>query len=186
MNTKFEILKLTQMSLFIAIALCLMLLIRIPLIPSAPYLIYDLADIVIIISNFIFGTIPAITISLIVYLIEAFSLTADTWIGFTMDFVFSSIVILVLSAFKVPKKNLFMNIIAIIIATLSTTLAMIPLNYIFQTKFYSIPDEVICGIIFTVIIPFNMIKSMLNCSIAIFTFDFIKPVLTKIKIHNKK
>ncbi len=181
MNTKNKLIMLTQMSILIALAFSLLVLVRIPIIPTAPYLIYDMADVVIIISSFMFGTIPAIAMSSVLYLIEALFLTPDSWIGFIMEFTSSSIVVIMLSLFKVSEKKISIKILAIFTATIVTTIVMIPLNYVFQTEFYGIPYEVIWNVILVAVIPFNIIKVVLNCSVSLLMFKLIKPLLINIK-----
>lgn len=64
-------------------------------------------------------------------------------------------------------------IIALVVSSIAMTLVMIPLNLIFTTKFMNVPVDVVKTMLVPVIIPFNLIKAILNSALTVFVY---KPV----------
>ena len=96
MNKK--ILRTVQLAMLTAISIVLLYLIRMPLIPSAPFLEYDMADVPVLIASLLFGPASGMLTLLAVCLIQALTVSAiNGWIGFVMHFVASSALLLVAS-----------------------------------------------------------------------------------------
>lgn len=177
--------KLAQLSLLTAIAIILLMLIRIPIIPAAPFLVYDMADVPIIIGTLMYGTIPGIAILLAVSLIQAFLLSGDGIVGLIMHFCSSGALILCIGLAdkyignKIHKKHILHIVIGMILGTIAMTLVMIPMNYIFTVNFYGVPKEMLDSLILPAIVPFNLIKGTVNCALAGTIYKLLKPFLNK-------
>ncbi|HEY8349549.1 MAG TPA: ECF transporter S component, partial [Clostridia bacterium] len=76
--------KMTTIAVLSALSIVLMLFIRFPILPAAPYLIYEPADVPILIGGFLFGPAAGIIITAIVCVIQAFALSPDGWVGLVM------------------------------------------------------------------------------------------------------
>ena len=81
--------KLTYMGLLAAVSVVLILLINIPIFPSASYLKYDMADVPILLATFLLGPAAGLEILFVVSAIQAFFLGGDGLVGLIMHFVAS-------------------------------------------------------------------------------------------------
>jgi Txe/YoeB family toxin of toxin-antitoxin system len=109
MNSRLN--KMVKIAVLSALAIVLMLLLRFPLIPSAPYMEYDPADIPVLIGGFMFGPISGLIITLIVSFIQAVSVSASSgWIGFVMHVIATGTYVLVSSFIYKRINELIKNI----------------------------------------------------------------------------
>ena len=106
--------------LFAAISIVLIMIVRIPLFPSASWLEYDLADIPILLVGYIVHPIAGFFVLLVAAFIQAFTVSAQSgWIGLLMHLISSGALVLV-SCFSfllikklVNKYQFFLSIILV-------------------------------------------------------------------------
>ncbi len=168
-------LTLARIAIFTAVSLILLLFIRFPIMPAAPYLIYDMADVPIILACYILGTLPATTILFVVCVLQSIFFSVDGWFGLIMHFVSSGILILAIGLLKKYSINKVLKIFFGIIALVLSTFTMAVFNYIFQPIFYGTPKEILNIIIITAVIPFNILKFTANYLISFLILKFVKP-----------
>ncbi len=171
--------KMTTMAILSAMSIVLMLLIRIPILPAAPYLIYEPADIPIFVGTFIFGPLSGLVMTIVVSVIQAFALSTDGWVGLVMH-VAATGAFVITAGLIYKKYNKFAGAIAALVAgTLVMTLVMIPVNLIIQPNFYGTPIEVVKSLIVPVIIPFNLIKAGVNSLWTLLVYKTISKLVKK-------
>lgn len=152
------------MGLLAAISIVLVLLLRIPLFPSHPYLEYDMADVPVLLGAYLLGPGPGMIILCVVSVIQAFFLGGNGIIGMTMHICASGVLLLTAAlVYRALGKSTKAMIISLIAGTLAMALVMIPLNLIFTVHFLGTPREAVIALLPTVIVPFNLIKAGLNC-----------------------
>lgn len=79
--------KLVKLALLCAMSLVLMYVVRFPLIPSLPFLEYDMADVPILIGAFMFGPLEGLLLTAVVSLLQALTVSAGSgWVGCAMHF----------------------------------------------------------------------------------------------------
>lgn len=169
-NSRKSILKMVQMAMLIAISLVLMMLIRFPIFPSAPFLQYDMADVPVLIGTMLFGPLSGLLILLIEAFLQAFLLAGDGWVGFLMHFFAQGVMVLIAGSLYKKWPNVRGLIVGLILGTLGATLMMVPLNYIFTVNFYGVPLEALNDLMLPAVIPFNLIKMGVNCLITAIVF----------------
>lgn len=165
-NTRKRILKMVQMAMLIAISLVLMMLIRFPIFPAAPFLQYDMADVPVLIGTLLFGPLSGLLILLIEAFLQAFLLAGDGWVGFLMHFFAQGVMVLIVGAIYKKWHNIRGLVVGLVLGTLGATAMMVPLNYIFTVHFYGVPLEALNDLMLPAVIPFNLIKMGVNCLIA--------------------
>lgn len=165
-NTRNRILKMVQMAMLIAISLVLMMLIRFPIFPAAPFLQYDMADVPVLIGTLLFGPLSGLLILLIEAFLQAFLLAGDGWVGFLMHFFAQGVMVLIVGAIYKKWNNIRGLVVGLVLGTLGATAMMVPLNYIFTVNFYGVPLEALNDLMLPAVIPFNLIKMGVNCLIA--------------------
>lgn len=127
-------LRLAQMAMLVAISSVLVFA-CFPIIPAAPHLKYDMANVPVLLAAFTLGTPSGLLVLTLAAAIQAFVLGHDGPIGFIMHMMASGTMVLVATsvcrALGGEKKG---RIIGLAASCLAITLVMIPLNFIFTPK----------------------------------------------------
>lgn len=103
-NSRQNLRKITVMAMLAAVAVVSVYFIKFPLLPSAPFLEYDIADVPVLIGTMLFGPSAGLVILLITSAIQAFTVSSSSHIiGFIMHFCASGV--LVIAAGLMYKKS---------------------------------------------------------------------------------
>ena len=173
-----KIKKMTTIGMLCAIAYVLMLTIRIPVVL---FLKYEPKDVIISTGGFLMGPMAAFTISFVVSLIEMIT-TSDTGIiGFFMNVLSSCAFACTASLVYKKAKNLKGAVAGLITGTFVMIAVMLLWNYLITPLYMKIPREQVAPLIFSAILPFNILKGSLNAAI---TFLIYKPVVKAIRRTN--
>lgn len=165
-------------SVFSALSLILILMINLPLIPSAPFLKYDPGDIPIVIAGLLLGLYPAILISFIVCFIQSIFISSDGGIiGMFMHFVATATFSSSIAFFYGIIKNKYRLILSLLIGSISMVIAMVLLNIVFTPIFLGLPIELIYKMLIPIIIPFNVLKVCINSFLIFVIFSPLKRYL---------
>ena len=169
--------RLTQMALLAAISIVMIIFIRIIFFPVAPFLVYDIADVPILLGAFLLGPAAGMIVLFVVCFVQAFPLGGSGIFGFIMHFVASGTLILVASyIWKLFKCNTRGMIIGLAAGTVAMIAITIPLNLVVM-PLYGAPIQVVKEWMIPVIIPFNLIKAGLNSVIFFFVYQSLKRIL---------
>lgn len=162
-----------------AISIVLVALIHFPLIPAAPFLEYDPADIPILIGTFAFGPIAGVLLTVVVSVIQGVTVSAgSSWIGIVMHVFATGFCAFVAGSIYQRNKTRKSAAIALVAGALVQTVMMVIMNMIFTPLFMGAPLSTVISMLVPVIIPFNLIKAGINCAI---TFVLYKSVSHLIK-----
>ena len=131
--------KIVRLTMLSALSVLFMLLIRFPIIPTAPFLEFEPGDVPALIATFFYGPGAGFMVTLVVSLIQAFTVSAGSgWIGALMHLIATGSMVIV-AGYIYKKIHTFKGaIIALVAGSISMTLIMIPLNLIFTTKFMNV------------------------------------------------
>jgi riboflavin transporter FmnP len=170
LNTK----QLARMGVLSALSLVLMFLVRFPIIPAAPFLEYEPADVPILIAAFLYGPVPGFVMTVVVSLIQAMTVSvASGWIGALMH-VISTGAFAIAAGLIYKKKHTFKGaILGLSVGALISTSLMVGLNLIFTPIFMRVPVEVVKDMLVPAIIPFNLLKGLMNSALVCLVY---KPV----------
>lgn len=171
--------KMATIAVLSALSIVLMLLIRFPILPAAPYLIYEPADVPVLIGGFLFGPLAGIVITVIVSVIQAFALSTDGWVGLVMHVAATGALVVTASLIYKRYHKFSGAVIALVAGTLAMTLVMVPVNLIIQPNFYGVPIDVVKSLLFPAIIPFNLIKAGINSILTIIVYKRISLFVKK-------
>ncbi|MGI6668388.1 MAG: ECF transporter S component [Acetivibrionales bacterium] len=176
---KFGVKKLATMAVLSALSIALMLLIKFPLIPAAPYLIYEPADVPIFIGAFLFGPMAGLLITVVVSAIQA-SMSPDGWVGFVMHVLATGTFVVLAGLIYRKLHNIKGAIIALVSGTIAMTLIMIPANLVIQTLFRDMEFAAVAKLLIPVIIPFNLLKAGLNSIITFVVYKRISNIFHRL------
>ena len=140
--------KLTTLAMLAALAIVLVALIHFPLVPAAPFLEYDPADIPIFIGTFLFGPAAGLALTAVVCVIQGVTVSAASGpIGIIMHFLATG--------------------------TLAMTAVMCVCNLVFTPLFMGSPVGEVVKLLLPAIIPFNLAKAAIN---SVITYLVYKPI----------
>lgn len=171
-------LRLTQLGMLSALAIILGLF-KFPILPAAPYLEFDFADVPILIGALMFGGLPGLAILFVVSSIQAFLMGGNGWIGFLMHFIASGTLVVVTSAIYRKSGSIGRLIAALAVGSLAMTAIMIPLNYIFTPLLFGCDRSFVTSVLVPAIIPFNLIKAGGNSILASALYRALTVILKK-------
>lgn len=175
-----KVVKTAIMAMLTALSIVLVYVIHFPLIPAAPFLEYDAADVPVLIGAMLLGPVSGLLTLLAVCLIQALTVSAASgWIGFMMHFIASSVFVLVSSIIYKRKKTVKSLILGLVAGSLAMTVVMIPLNLIFTGIFMGAGTQTVVGMLIPAIIPFNLLKAGINSAITFAVFTPISGILKK-------
>lgn len=170
--------KLVILAMLAALSIVLVAIIKFPLFHS--FLIYEPGDVPVLIGTFIFGPLSGFILLLIEAFIQAVTVSQEGgWIGFVMHVVATSFLLLPAGIIYKKINNIKGAIIGLLVGIISMTLIMIPFNLVFYPMFTGVPVQAMKAIIFSAIIPFNLVKAGINSVITFAVYKSIGKVLRK-------
>lgn len=171
---KLDVNKLVKLAMLAALSIMLMMLIRFPVIPAAPFLEYEPGDVPALIGAFIYGPAAGFMITAVVSLVQAITVSAGSgWIGALMHVIATGTMVVVAGSIYKRMHTLKGAILALAAGSICMTLVMIPLNLVMTTMFLNVPYEAVKAMIIPAIIPFNLIKAVANSALTVLVY---KPV----------
>lgn len=158
--------KLTTMGLLAAVSVILVYLVHFPILPAAPFLEYDPADIPIFIGTFLFGPMSGFLLTVVVSAVQGLTVSASSGIIGIMMHIFATGSFALVAGFiyrcRRTKKSAAIALLAGVLVMVAT---MCVWNVIFTPIFSGMPRQAVISMLPTVIIPFNLIKSGVNAAI---------------------
>lgn len=174
LKEQFSTKNLAILGMLTAMAYIVTVFVRIPLMPTAPFLNYDIKDVIIAIGGFLFGPVSALILSAAVSALEFITVSDTGIIGLIMNILSTlSFVIPASLMYSIRRKKSF-AVTGLIIGVLFMTGMMVLWNYFITPLYMKISREAVCAMLPTVFLPFNLIKGTLN---AIFTIIIYKPLV---------
>ena len=164
-------------ALLVAVGVVINLLIRIPLFPWAPFLEYSPADVPVLLGTFALGPVFGGLIGLSRALI-AISFGTGGMVGAVMDSATIVTLAVVAGLIYSQMKTRKGAVMALVGGSLAMVAVAIALNYFWALPVYlGIPREQIAGLIWTAILPFNLVKATLNALIVFFLYKPLSHIL---------
>jgi len=146
------------------------------------FLSFDVKDAIIMVASMIYGPLVGIAISLLVSLIEMFTISSTQFWGFLMNFIstaaFAAIGSSIYKYAPGIKKTMSGAVIGLFASVLSTTALMVVLNLVITPIYTGMPVSAIVSMIIPLLLPFNALKSLINASVVLIIY---KPISTALK-----
>lgn len=170
-----RLIRLCQAALLAALSIVVVYLVHFPLIPAAPWLEYDMADVPILLATLLFGPLWGLAILAVVCLIQAFMLGGSGWVGCVMHFISSGALVLIVGWLYRREHRFWHMILGMVLGVVAVVALMIPLNLTMTVYFNGVPFEAVKQMIVPVIIPFNLLKAGINCVLTAVLFKALTP-----------
>ncbi len=178
--------RLTTLGMLAAVSLALVFF-NFPLFPAAPFLKFDFADTPILISSILFGPLSSLAVLFVVSVIQAFLLGGDSYLGCIMHFVASGAMVVIAGLVCRKKATIGRLTTGLLLGALSMTALMVPMNYLITPLYFGghTPENLglISSLMIPAIIPFNLIKSTVNCLLAFIIFKALSPLFSRLNIN---
>lgn len=146
--------------------------------PLVLFLKYDPKDIVIVIGGFIWGPMTAFFVSLVVSLIEMFTISDTGIFGLIMNVLSSCTFACTAAAIYKKKRTMAGAVQGLVTGWLLTVMVMMLWNYLITPFYMGYPREAVVKLLLPAFLPFNLIKGGLNTA---FTLLLYKPVVNGLR-----
>lgn len=167
--------KICVLAVLAALSYVLMLVGRIPVVA---FLKYDPKDVIITFAGFLYGPFSAFVVSLVVSLIEMFTVSDTGIIGFAMN-VLSSCAFSCTAALIYRKKHTLSGaVLGVSLGTVLMVIIMLLWNYILTPLYMDTSREYVASILPTVFLPFNLLKGALNAALSLLLY---RPLVTGLR-----
>ena len=167
--------RLVALAMFSAIAFLLAAFARVPVVL---FLRYDPKDVVMTIAGFIYGPMAALAVAVVVSTVQMFTVSQTGIWGWVMNVIGSAA--FCCTAAYIYKKNRTMTgaVIGLIAAFFVATAIMMLWNYfILPIYMPGVTREAVMPILFTAILPFNLISNGLNAAFTFILYNYVKKAL---------
>ena len=173
--------KLTTMAMLTAISIVLVAFVHFPLLPAAPWMEYDPADIPIFIGTFMFGPAAGLGLTAVVAIIQGTTVSAGSgWIGIVMHFLATGTFALLAGTIYRRRHTRGGAALALLAGVLAMTAVMVGCNLIFTPIFMGTPIDAVIPMLLPVIVPFNLVKAGINAAV---TYLVYKPVARLVRFE---
>ena len=172
--------QLTQMAMLAAISIVLVFFIRLPILPTAPFLEYTPGDVPLMMGAFLYGPGAGLVLTVVVAIIQGMTVSAHSGpIGVIMNILSTGSFVLVAGLIYRRKRDAKTAVVAMLAGIAATTASMIGWNLIFTPIFMGVPREVVAAMVLPVFLPFNVIRAGVNSVITFVTWRAVGRLLTK-------
>lgn len=146
------------------------------------FLSCDIKDAVIVIASFIFGPLSGFIVTVLVSVLEFFTISQTGVIGMVMNIISTTFFVVPAAIIYKYKKTLPSALIGLIVGTLIMTASMLLWNYVFTPLYMGVPREAVVSMLPTVFLPFNLIKGGINLTLALILYKPLVTVLRKTRL----
>lgn len=165
------------MAMLTAVAYVVMYLSK--MLPSVNgFLDFDFKDVVICISGFIYGPVPAAIISIVVALIESVTISHTGPIGLLMNVLATCSFCCTATYIYKKRHTLWGAVLGLAMGVVALVVVMLLWNYLITPIYQGVPREVVVTMLPTVFLPFNLAKGGLNMAATLLLY---KPVVTALR-----
>ena len=174
--------RIALIAVFGALAYALMLVVHF----KVSFLTLDLKDTVITLAGLYFGPGAALSLSILVPLLELISVSDTGLYGFLMNFISTATFSLTASFIYRYKRSLVGAIVALLSAAAATVGVMMLFNLWVTPYYMGVTVETVKGLIPTLLLPFNTVKSCMNVGFVLLLYKPISTVMQRMKLIAKK
>ncbi len=173
--------RLVLTAVFAALAFATMFVFRF----QVSFLTFDVKDAVITIAGLLFGPLTALSLSLLVAVLELVTL-GDTGIyGFIMNFASTAAFSVVASLVYTYRKRLSGAMVGLGSAVVTMTALMMVLNYVITPLYTGLSATEVAGMLPTLLLPFNLVKALVNAALVLILYKPISRAMQVTRLMQK-
>ena len=167
--------RMVMIALFCAMSYVVMMVIHI----KVGFLTMDVKDAVITLCGLYFGPLAALFISVTVPLLELFTVSDTGFYGLIMNILGSASFSLTVSLFYKWRKTLFGAVMGLLSGVLLMTAVMVVANLLITPYFMGTTASTVRGMIPTLLLPFNLLKGVINAGAVLLLYKPLSRALRK-------
>lgn len=167
--------QLVTMALMCAVS-AIFMFVQIPIIPAAPFLTYDPSLVPAMVSGFAYGPGSGIAVGVLAVVIHA--LTTGDWVGALMNTVAAVLFILPAALVYGRRRTFAGAVIGLALGVVLATVGAIASNLTIGVWFWYGSADVILPLMVPAVIPFNLVKTLLNSVLTIAVYKAISNLIT--------
>lgn len=167
--------QLVTMALMCAIA-AIFMFVQIPLLPAAPFLTYDPSFVPAMVSGFAFGPGAGMAVSAMAIVIHA--LMSGDWVGALMNLVAAASFILPAALVYARSRTFKGAVVGLVLGIVCATLASVASNLTIGVWFWYGSYDFILPLMLPAVIPFNLIKTVLNAVLTLVVYKAVSNLIT--------
>lgn len=177
-----DVKKLATLAMLTAVTFVVLWVSKLIPISVAGFLNFDLKDVVIVISGFIYGPLAAAGISVIVSVIEMVTISSTGPIGMVMN-ILSTCAFACTASFVYKRVHTQRGAIEGLVAgVLAMTAIMILWNYLITPLYMNVSRDVVVSMLIPIFLPFNLIKAGINAALTMLIYKPIVTALRRVKL----
>jgi len=169
--------RITSIGLLVALSIVVGYFIHFPILPQAPFLLYDPGNVFLLIGSFKLGPKIGVLMSLVTALLFALITGQGGPYGALMNFLATGTLIYVSSQIYHLYHSKKGAILGIILGTLAMTLMMVPANLIITPLYLGVNREIIVNMLIPAIIPFNLLKGIISGVLTFILYKRVYPLI---------
>ena len=177
-SNRYSTKQLVTMALLCALALILSF-IEFPIFPAASFLKLDVALTPCMVVGFAYGPGPGILVGVICAVAHA-AITGN-WVGALMNIIVACSFILPAGIIYKRNRTFKGGVIGLCVSTVCLVIAAIVANIVIDPIFYGYPLNAVMGLIVPAILPFNIIKGIVNSLLTALVYKSISNFITPAK-----
>lgn len=166
--------RMCAMAMLCALAFLAVALIRIPVVS---FLKYEPKDVLLVIGGFLFGPVYGGLMCAVVSLVEMVTISDTGIIGFIMNMLSSGLFVCIAAGFYHRKRTLKSALLGLVVGVLAMTAGMLLWNYLITPLYMHVPRSTVAGMLWTVFLPFNLLKGGLNAALAMMLYKGVAGAL---------
>ena len=167
--------QLVTMALMCAIA-ALLSFVQIPILPAAPFLTYDPSLMPAMVCGFAFGPGAGFAVGAVAAIIH--SLMLGEWVGGLMNICATLFFVVPAAAIYAHKHTFAGAIIGLLAGCVVATIGAVAANLTIGVWFWYGSADVIMPLILPAVVPFNLIKTVLNSALTLLVYKAVSNLIT--------
>lgn len=172
--------RLVVLAMLTAVSVVLVALLHFPIIPAAPFLEYDPADIPIFIATLMYGPWWGLGMTVVVSLIQGLTVSVQSgWIGILMHICATGSFAVAAGLIFRRKKTIPRAAVSLGVGVVVMTVVMAGWNYLLTPIFMNTKREIVAGMMLTVFVPFNLIKAGVNAAMTMLLYGVLRRVIRR-------
>ena len=169
--------KITNVSMLIALSIIAGYFIHFPILPQAPFLLYDPGNVFLLIGSFKLGPKIGVLMCFITAILFALITGQGGPYGALMNFLATGTLIFISSQIYLLNHTKRGAILGMILGTLAMTLIMIPANLMVTPLYLGVEREAVVKILIPFIIPFNLLKGIISGFLTFILYKRLYPLI---------
>ena len=174
----FSVKEMVLIAMLAAIAYVIVTFIRIPVVL---FLKYEPKDVIITIGGFLLGPLAAFVTSLVVSLVEMFTISDTGPIGALMNLLSTCSFACTASLIYKKRHTLSGAILGLLLASVVMVAAMLLWNWLITPLYMGVDRSAVEGMLIPMFLPFNLLKAGLNSALVLVLY---KPLVTALRKAN--